>query len=61
MKHINIALFAGSILFVALITGCGSTPVVNQEASTSAIRVAEGSRSIKRSKCISLLQLARNT
>ena len=41
MKHINIALFAGSILFVALITGCGSTPVVNKEASTSAIRVAE--------------------
>jgi hypothetical protein len=41
MKHMNIAILAGSVLIVATIVGCGSTPVVNKEESTSAIRAAE--------------------
>jgi hypothetical protein len=41
MKHMNIAILAGSVLIVATIAGCGSTPVVNKEESTSAIRAAE--------------------
>lgn len=42
MRHVHMALLAGSILFVAVMAGCGSSPtVVNKEASTSAIRAAE--------------------
>ncbi len=41
MRHVNVAMVAGSVLFAALIAGCGSTPPVNKEASTSAIRAAE--------------------
>lgn len=41
MKHLNMAMLAGSVLFAAVIAGCGSTPAVNKEASTSAIRAAE--------------------
>lgn len=43
MKHLNMVLLAGSALFAATIAGCASTPQVNREASTSAIRVAEES------------------
>lgn len=32
---------AGSVLLAAVIAGCGSAPVLNKEASTSAIRAAE--------------------
>lgn len=41
MRHLNMAVLAGSVLFAAMIAGCGSTPPVNKEASTSAIRAAE--------------------
>ena len=41
MRHLNIAVVAGSVLFAAVIAGCGSSPAVNNEASTSAIRAAE--------------------
>ena len=41
MRHVHIAMLAGSVLLAALIAGCGSSPVVNKEASTSAIRAAE--------------------
>jgi hypothetical protein len=41
MRHVNIAIVAGSIVFGALLIGCGSTPPINKEASTSAIRAAE--------------------
>jgi regulator of protease activity HflC (stomatin/prohibitin superfamily) len=34
-------MLAGSVLFIALIAGCGSNEAVNNEASTSAIRAAE--------------------
>ncbi len=41
MKLMNVAIFAGSVFFVALIAGCGTSQMVNKEASTSAIRAAE--------------------
>jgi hypothetical protein len=41
MKHVNMALLAGSLLLAALIAGCATSPPVNKEASTSAIRAAE--------------------
>ena len=43
MKHLNMGVMAGSILFAAVIAGCASGPTFNQssEASTSAIRAAE--------------------
>jgi hypothetical protein len=41
IKHIHIAILAGSALLAAVIAGCGSTPPANKEASSSAIRAAE--------------------
>lgn len=41
MKHVNIAMFVGSILLAAASAGCGSSPALDKEASTSAIRAAE--------------------
>jgi regulator of protease activity HflC (stomatin/prohibitin superfamily) len=41
MKYVNIGMLAASVLLTAVITGCGSSPVLNKEASTSAIRAAE--------------------
>jgi regulator of protease activity HflC (stomatin/prohibitin superfamily) len=41
MKHLNLIMVAGSVLFAAVIAGCGSTPAIDKEASTSAIRGAE--------------------
>ena len=41
MNHLNMAMLAGSVLFAAAIAGCSSSPAVNKEASTSAIRAAE--------------------
>jgi hypothetical protein len=41
MKHVNIAMLVGSVLLAAVIAGCGSSPAINKEASTSAIRAAE--------------------
>ncbi len=41
MRHVNMAMLAGSVLIAALCAGCGSGPEVDKVASTSAIRVAE--------------------
>jgi len=41
MKQIKIAVLAGITLFAVMIAGCGSSPMVNKEASASAIRAAE--------------------
>lgn len=42
MKHMNMTILAGCVLFAVVIAGCGSSAVVlNKEASTSAIRAAE--------------------
>lgn len=41
MKHLNLAMSAAIILFALAVGGCGSSPPVNSEASTSAIRAAE--------------------
>lgn len=41
MRHVKVAIVAGGLLLAGLITGCGSTPPLNKEASTSAIRAAE--------------------
>ena len=41
MRHLNMAMLTGSVLFAAMIAGCGSGPAVNNEPSTSAISAAE--------------------
>ncbi|MGA9118443.1 MAG: DUF4398 domain-containing protein [Bacteroidota bacterium] len=41
MRHVSMAILAGSVLFTTVIAGCGSSPAVDKEASTSAIRAAE--------------------
>ena len=41
MRQRSVGLLAGTVLFAAMIAGCGSSPTVNNEASTSAIRAAE--------------------
>jgi Domain of unknown function (DUF4398) len=41
MKNLNRAMVAGTVLLTIVVAGCGSTPPVNKEASTSAIRAAE--------------------
>jgi regulator of protease activity HflC (stomatin/prohibitin superfamily) len=60
MKHMNLAMLAGCVLFSAVIAGCGSSPVViNQEASTSAIRAAEEVGASKVPSASLYLQLAK--
>jgi hypothetical protein len=41
MKLMNLIILAGSILFAAVIAGCGSSAPLNKDASTSEIRAAE--------------------
>jgi len=41
MRYLHTAMMAASVLFSAMIAGCGSSPAINKEASTSAIRAAE--------------------
>jgi regulator of protease activity HflC (stomatin/prohibitin superfamily) len=53
------AMLAGSVLFAAVIAGCGSGPAVNNEASTSAIRAAEESGASKVPSASLYLQLAK--
>jgi len=59
MKYPNKAMLAVSILLAALIAGCGSSPVLNKEASTSAIRAAEESGASKVPSASLYLQLAK--
>jgi len=41
MKLANMAVLAAGVLLAAVIAGCGSSPALDKEASTSAIRAAE--------------------
>lgn len=41
MRRVHMAMVVGSVLFAAAVAGCASTPPINKEASTSAIRAAE--------------------
>jgi len=59
MRHVNMAMFVGSILLAAVIAGCGSSPAVNKEASTSAIRAAEEVGASKVPSASLYLQLAK--
>ena len=59
MKQINMVMLAGSVLLAAVIAGCGSSPVLNKEASTSAIRAAEESGASKVPSASLYLQLAK--
>ncbi len=60
MKHMNIAMLTGGVLLAVMIAGCGSSPViVNQEASTSAIRAAEEVGASKVPSASLYLQLAK--
>jgi hypothetical protein len=59
MRHVNIAMLAGSVLFAAVIAGCGSSAVINKEASTSAIRAAEEAGASKVPSASLYLQLAK--
>jgi hypothetical protein len=55
----NMAILAGSVLFAVVIAGCGSSPAVNNEASTSAIRAAEESGASKVPSASLYLQFAK--
>jgi hypothetical protein len=59
MRQANIARLVGSVLLAAVIAGCGSSPVVNKEASTSAIRAAEEVGASKVPSASLYLQLAK--
>lgn len=59
MRHLNMVMVAGSVLFAVVIAGCGSSPAVNNEASTSAIRAAEESGASKVPSASLYLQLAK--
>jgi regulator of protease activity HflC (stomatin/prohibitin superfamily) len=59
MRHTHIAMVAGSVLFATVIAGCGSSPAVNKEASTSAIRAAEEVGASKVPTAALYLQLAK--
>jgi regulator of protease activity HflC (stomatin/prohibitin superfamily) len=59
MRHVNIAILAGSVLLAAVIAGCGSSAAINKEASTSAIRAAEEAGASKVPSASLYLQLAK--
>ncbi len=59
MRHVHMAMLAGSILLAAAIAGCGTTPAVDKEASTSAIRAAEESGASNVPSASLYLQLAK--
>jgi hypothetical protein len=59
MKHISLNAVIPGILFMALIAGCASSPPVNKEASTSAIRAAEESGASNVPSASLYLQLAK--
>ena len=59
MRHMNMVMVAGSVLLSAAIAGCGSSPAINKEASTSAIRAAEEVGASKVPSASLYLQLAK--
>ena len=59
MKHLNKLMIVMSVLFAAMLIGCGGSAEVNNEASTSAIRAAEESGASKVPSASLYLQLAK--
>lgn len=60
MRHLNMAMLAGIVLFAVVIAGCGSSPVaINPEATTSAIRAAEEGGAASISSASLYLQLSK--
>jgi len=59
MKRVNMAMVVGSVLLAVVIAGCGSSPAINKEASTSAIRAAEEVGASKVPSASLYLQLAK--
>lgn len=59
MRHMTMVKAAGSVLCAAVIAGCGSSPAVNSEPSTSAIRAAEEVGASKIPTASLYLQLAK--
>ncbi len=59
MRHLNMVMLAGSVLFAAVIAGCGSSAAINKEPSTSAISAAEESGASKVPSASLYLQLAK--
>jgi hypothetical protein len=55
----NMAVLAGSVLFAVVIAGCGSSPAINKEPSTSAISAAEEAGASKIPNASLYLQLAK--
>jgi len=53
------AVLAGSVLFAIVIAGCGSSPAINKEPSTSAISAAEEAGASKIPSASLYLQLAK--
>ncbi len=59
MRHVNIGILTTSVLLAIVIAGCGGSPVLNKEASTSAIRAAEESGASNVPSASLYLQLAK--
>jgi C4-type Zn-finger protein len=59
MRHLNMVIVGGGVLFAAVLGGCSSGPAVNNEPSTSAIRVAEESGASNVPSASLYLQLAK--
>ncbi len=59
MRYLNMVMLAGGVLLTAVLAGCGSTPPINKEASTSAIRAAEEVGASKVPSASLYLQLAK--
>jgi hypothetical protein len=55
----NMAVLAESVLFAVVIAGCGSSPAINKEPSTSAISAAEEAGASKIPNASLYLQLAK--
>jgi len=59
MRYMNMAVLTGSVLFAVVIAGCGSSPAINKEPSTSAISAAEEAGASKIPSASLYLQLAK--
>jgi hypothetical protein len=59
MKHLTMMMLGGGVLFAAVLGGCSSGPAVNNEPSTSAIRVAEEAGATNVPSASLYLQLAK--
>jgi uncharacterized protein YjbJ (UPF0337 family) len=59
MKYLHLVVLAGSVRLTVVFVGCGSSPAVNKEASSSAIRAAEEVGAAKVPSASLYLQLAK--